>query len=69
MREQKILTVNLRMGGQLVIVSQNITHVQQLPNGACRVHFNNTFIDIARDIDWMKKHLTGDYDESGANQL
>lgn len=69
MIEQKVLKVHLKDDRILLIPSENIQGVEQLPSGHTRLYFGNQFIDVDRHIEWMQKFLEGDENKKECHQL
>lgn len=69
MREFKILYIRTKAGKILLIPSHNINYVEQLDSNSTRVYYSDKFIDVSRDIDWMRKFFIKGYEESTANEI
>lgn len=69
MTEQKVLSIKRKDGTKLLIVSSHIYQVESLGAGVSRIYYEyDKQIDILRDIEWVTKHLVGNYGVSGADE-
>lgn len=68
-KKQKLLHVKRTNGKFLLVLSANITHVEQISSEVCRIHFSDQSILIDRDYQWVRKHLREDYDESECHEV
>gem|GEM_PF-5531901 len=69
MREQKVLSIKRKDGTKLLIVASHIYQVESVESSISRVYYSNDKqIDILRNIDWMTRFLSGNYDVSGADE-
>ena len=69
MTEQKVLSIKRKDGSKLLIVSSHIYQAESLGPGISRIHYEyDKQIDIFRDIEWVLKHLAGNYGISGADE-